>query len=80
MVDCASGDSMSDNPDCYRPIEEPPPEGWILAHNSVRARVGTRKGGLGFRAFWVPWEAKWEVCHCGWRPDLGKHHRERKEM
>jgi len=44
---------MTDNPDCYRPIEEPPPEGWILAHNNVRPRVGRRKGGLGFRAFWV---------------------------
>ena len=76
----ATGDSMTDIPDCYRPVGEPPPEGWILAHNNVRPHLGRRKGGLGFRAFWVPWGSKWEVCHCGWRPDLGEHHREREEM
>ena len=34
----ATGDSMIDLPDCYRPVEEPPPEGWILALSS-RCRI-----------------------------------------
>ena len=48
-------------PIIYRPFrggaDEPPPDGWILAHNLV-----SPKAARGFRAFWVPRDPKkWVV-------------------
>jgi hypothetical protein len=52
-----------------------PAEGWLLAHNHVRAAVDTRHGQNGFRWFWVPPDVEgWSVCNCVWRPDLGPHY------
>ena len=68
------------HPDCFRPIGEPPRRrARHLAHNNVRPRVGRRKGGIGFRAFWVPWEAKWEV-RLGWRPTWASIILDQEEM
>jgi hypothetical protein len=53
-----------------------PPEGWLLAHNRVDHGARTRHGTRGFRYFWLDpaRAAGWEVCHCGWRPELGVHY------
>jgi hypothetical protein len=52
-----------------------PREDEILCHNAVLHTRDTGNGWYGFRWFVVktpaPW---WEVCPCGWRPDLGVHH------
>jgi len=65
-------------PTTYRPFrggaDEPPPDGWILAHNLV-----SPEAARGFRAFWVPRDPKkWVVCLCGWQPEMGKHYRPRR--
>jgi hypothetical protein len=52
------------------------PDGKILAHNSVRPASGlTKQGAKGFRFFAVGHSGLWVVCDCGWRSDLGAHHR-----
>ena len=55
-------------------ISYTPKVGWLLAHNSIRATVDTRGGVNGFRRFWVPPSGRWQLCSCGWRPDLGPHY------
>jgi hypothetical protein len=54
--------------------------GEILCHNHVLHTAATANGVHGFHWFtvcapagWNPASQDWEVCPCGWRPELGKH-------
>jgi hypothetical protein len=56
-------------------------KGEILCHNHVLHTAATANGVHGFRWFtvcapagWDPASQEWEVCPCGWRPELGKHY------
>jgi hypothetical protein len=33
-----------------------------------------RANPTGLRTTWDPASEEWEVCPCGWRPELGKHY------
>jgi hypothetical protein len=46
--------------------KEPPPPGYLLYHN--------RRKDSGFRAYWAERDARFVLCNCGWRPDLGVHY------
>ena len=56
------------------------PKDYLLGHNFARpTSKGQLHGTNGFRAMWIPPEytkrkPPFEVCNCGWRPDLGKHY------
>jgi hypothetical protein len=52
-----------------------PPAGQILVHNRVETTPRTGQGTRGFRARWAKPATEFVLCDCGWRPDLGKHHR-----
>jgi hypothetical protein len=52
-------------------------KGEILCHNHVLHTAATANGVHGFRWFtvcapagWDPASEEWEVCPCGWRPEL----------
>jgi hypothetical protein len=54
-------------------------KGEILCHNHVLHTAATANGVHGFHWFtvcaqagWDPAREEWEVCPCGWRPELGK--------
>ena len=56
-------------------------KGEILCHNHVLHTAATANGVHGFHWFtvcapagWDPAREEWEVCPCGWRPELGKHY------
>src|SRR5262249_4020793 len=56
-------------------------KGEILCHNHVLHTAATVNGVHGFHWFtvsapagWDPASEEWEVCPCGWRPELGKHY------
>ena len=56
-------------------------KGEILSHNHVLVTAATANGVQRLRWFtvcapagWDPAKEEWEVCPCGWRPDLGKHY------
>jgi hypothetical protein len=56
-------------------------KGEILCHNHVLHTAATANGVHGFHWFtvcapveWDPGSQDWEVCPCGWRPELGKHY------
>ena len=49
------------------------PKGWVLAHNHILHGKNTRNGVNGFRYFWIA-DTDWSICHCGWRPDWGRHY------
>jgi hypothetical protein len=52
----------------------PCPPGWVLGHNNIARAVNTRHGQRGFLCFWIQADRKnWELCDCGWRPELGPH-------
>jgi hypothetical protein len=53
----------------------------ILIHNHIRATARTRQGTRGFRFWWEPKETAPPVveCSCGWRPELGRHYRIKRE-
>jgi hypothetical protein len=51
----------------YRATKEPPPAGHILVHSRLDSRA--------FRAWWAEPGDEFVLCDCGWRPDLGEHHR-----
>ena len=58
-----------------RPVTSSPITEHVL-HTAV-----TANGVHGFRWFtlcapagWDPASEEWEVCPCGWRPELGKHY------
>jgi hypothetical protein len=51
------------------------PAGFVLVHNQIRHSAWTREGTNGFRAWFSPASDNYLVCDCGWRPELGKHHR-----
>jgi hypothetical protein len=51
------------------------PAGFVLIHNFQPRSARTRQGTNGFRAFFAPPAERYVVCDCGWRPELGKHHR-----
>ena len=52
-----------------------PRKGEILCHNTVVHTRDMESGLNGFRYFVVRTPAEgWEVCPCGWRPDLGVHY------
>jgi hypothetical protein len=55
--------------------KQPPPHGRILVHNQVKSTPGAFQGSRGFRAWWAKPAAEFVMCACGWRPDLGEHHR-----
>jgi hypothetical protein len=52
--------------------KQSPPPGHILVHGRVTARTPD------FRAWWATPGEEYALCDCGWRPDLGKHHRIRR--
>src|SRR5262245_25064196 len=54
-------------------------KGEILCHNHVLHTAATANGVHGFHWFtvsvppgWDPASEEWEVCPCGWRPEVGK--------
>jgi hypothetical protein len=56
-------------------------KGEILCHNHVLHTAATANGVHGFHWFtvsapagWDPASDEWEICPCGWRPELGKHY------
>ena len=56
-------------------------KGEILCHNHVLHTATTANGVHGFRWFtvcapagWDQASEEWEVCPCGWRPELRKHY------
>ena len=56
-------------------------KGEILCHNHVLHTAATANGVYGFHWFtvsapavWDPASEEWDVCPCGWRPELGKHY------
>jgi hypothetical protein len=53
-----------------------PNDGRILVHNNIRP---TRRLGREFRV-WLQTGRRdqFEVCNCGWAPELGVHHQHRK--
>ena len=48
--------------------------GEILCHNFVPHYVNQPHGQYGFRYFVCARGAKWTICPCGWRPELGVHY------
>jgi hypothetical protein len=51
------------------------PRDWIIVHNRVLHTVDMPHGVNGFRYWRSPYSRRHHaVCHCGWRPDLGKHY------
>ena len=54
----------------------PATPGRVLVHNHVRPaqRSGTRR----FRVWEIDPSSRYEVCDCGWRPELGAHYRVRR--
>jgi hypothetical protein len=52
-----------------------PRKGEIFCHNHVVHTSDMPHGTNGFRWFCVKLPARrWQVCPCGWRPDLGVHY------
>ncbi len=56
-------------------------KGEILCHNHVLHTAATADGVHGFHWFtvwapagWDPGREEWQVCPCGWRPELGTHY------
>jgi hypothetical protein len=56
-------------------------KGEILCHNHVLHTAATANGVHCFHWFtvcapagWDPASEEWEVCPCGWRPELRKHY------
>jgi hypothetical protein len=65
------------------------PQTYLLAHNAVHALIANRMtgdatGDAGFMAMWIsPRKVRvenWAKCFCGWRPDLGAHYRNPKDI
>ena len=65
---------MSKTPEPKLRYHSRPRRGEILAHNHVTHTRTMKHGINGFRWFSMPLEPGWEVCPCGWRPDLGVHY------
>jgi hypothetical protein len=60
--------------DSYRlATKQPPPPGLVLVHNQLSSPTPAREKSL--RAWWAKPAAEIVPCSCGWRPDLGDHHR-----
>jgi hypothetical protein len=59
-----------------------PRKGEILAHNRVLHCSDTTYGERGFRWFAVDGRPGhgWKLCPCGWRPDLGVHYAQAKQV
>jgi len=60
----------------YYSVDEeirPAATGRVLVHNHVRP--AQRSGTRGFRCWEADPEPKYVACGCGWRPELGTHHR-----
>src|SRR5207247_11389849 len=56
-------------------------KGEILCHNHVLYTAATADAVHGFHWFtvwapagWDPGREEWQVCPCGWRPELGTHY------
>lgn len=55
------------------------PAGWILVHNPVRPRRKNQSPNAdGFRCWLTAPDSKYEVCDCGWAPQMGEHFRGRE--
>jgi hypothetical protein len=54
------------------------PAGRVLVHNNVTPT--RRLSSRGFRA-WLsePDTTRLEICQCGWAPELGEHHRVKRD-
>jgi hypothetical protein len=42
-------------------------------------KVFRSDGESGFRSWQAPLPEGWELCDCGWRPDLGAHYAQWRE-
>ena len=53
------------------------PEGKLLVHNRTLLHPTRRLGSRGSRAWLAPTTERdrYELCDCGWAPELGTHYR-----
>jgi hypothetical protein len=57
-----------------RSLPKTVPAGKVLVHNQVYP-VARRQGTRGSRYWLRPPSDRFEVCDCGWAPELGEHYR-----